>query len=296
MATISTTSNLSDMSAIVIADSIQNVEPAGPTNQLVNRFDIPQGSKQINLPIWGRMTASALTEGQDLQTAKQLAVTVRNLTATEHGVLTFMSKRLSRQNNESVLRQTGLMQGRAIGRLLESDLVTLFDGFSKTAPGAGLDGDLHDIAGAIAYLGTDNDSAFGPADMSDLSAVFHTEQIRRFVNALSGRGSFGQNAGQYVPTGMSEEIIKRHWRGTDPLYNVPLYQSGVISRDSSGDSKGAIFSKLALALAISMEVDADEEKDISARGTEMVTVWEWGESESVDPWGVEFYSATDAWA
>ena len=82
MATISTTSNLSDMSAIVIADSIQNVEPAGPTNQLVNRFDIPQGSKQINLPIWGRMTASALTEGQDLQTAKQLAVTVRNLTAT----------------------------------------------------------------------------------------------------------------------------------------------------------------------------------------------------------------------
>ena len=46
--TLSSSSSLSDQSSIVIAAAIANVEPAGPTNQLVSRYDIPQGSKQVN--------------------------------------------------------------------------------------------------------------------------------------------------------------------------------------------------------------------------------------------------------
>ncbi len=47
--TLSSSSSLSDQSSIVIAAAISNIEPAGPTNQLVSRYDIPQGSKQVNI-------------------------------------------------------------------------------------------------------------------------------------------------------------------------------------------------------------------------------------------------------
>ena len=60
--TLSDTSSLDDMSAIVIASAIANVEPAGPAAALVHQVPIPQGAKQVNLPFWGRQAATALTE------------------------------------------------------------------------------------------------------------------------------------------------------------------------------------------------------------------------------------------
>ena len=44
--TISSTSALSNMSAIVIANAIANVEPAGPTASLVTRYNVGHGIPQ----------------------------------------------------------------------------------------------------------------------------------------------------------------------------------------------------------------------------------------------------------
>jgi hypothetical protein len=67
-----------------------------------------------------------------------------------------------------------------------------------------------------------------------------------------------------------------------------------LTRDGSGDSKGAIFVPDAIALAMAHEMEAEEERDASLRGTEMVMVGEWGEAEVADPWGVEMRGASDA--
>ena len=293
--TLSATSSLEDMSAIVIADAIANIEPAGPTNQLVTKYPIQQGAKQINLPLWGRLTAAAVTEGIDIAVPQQMSVTVRNLTAGEHGILTFVSDKLKRQNNENVLSEVGNMQGNAMGRLLESDLVTLFDSVSNTLPGAGSAMTFYHIAGATSYLRTDNNSSFGPAP-GKANAVLHPEQIRRLVQEVSsiqGGGTTGM-AAQPIPTGLTEEVIENYFRGNELVFGTRIWESGVISRDGSGDSKGCMFVPQAFALAMALEVEAEDERDISLRGTEVVMVAEWGESEVVDEWAVELYSATDA--
>lgn len=85
---LSNSSSLSDMSKIVIANAIANIEPAGPTNQLVARYDIPKGAKQVNIPVWGRNDAAALTEGVDISVPQQLSTTVTSVTASEHGIMT----------------------------------------------------------------------------------------------------------------------------------------------------------------------------------------------------------------
>ena len=287
-------SSLGDMSKIIVAEAIDNVEPSAPMADLVSRYPIESGAKQVNVPIWGRQSAVALTEGVDISAPQQVTATVVNLTASEHGILSFVSDRLKHENNENVLAAVGTMHGRAVGRLLDSDLLTLLDGFSTSKPGACSNATFVTIAGAISYLRTDNDSTYGPAP-SKPNAVLHPEQIRRLTQEVAGiqAGGSGMPA-QTVPEGPSSEIISSYWRGNDPVFGVPIYEDGNISRDGSGDSKGGVFAKEALALAMEIEIHAEQERDASLRGTEIVTVGTWGESEIGDTWGVEIYSATDA--
>ncbi len=148
------------MSKIIVAEAIDNVEPSAPMADLVSRYPIESGAKQVNVPIWGRQSAVALTEGVDISAPQQVTATVVNLTASEHGILSFVSDRLKHENNENVLAAVGTMHGRAVGRLLDSDLLTLLDGFSTSKPGAGSNATFVTIAGAISYLRTDNDSTY----------------------------------------------------------------------------------------------------------------------------------------
>ena len=293
--TLSSTSSLSDMSLTVVADAIANVEPAGPTAALVTRYDLAQGQTQKNIPLWGRLTASALTEGVEINAAQQVSVTVRNVTASEHGVLTFVSRVLQRENSEDVLSEVGTMQGLALGRLRESDLVTLFDSVTGLSiPGAGQNLTFPDLAGAVAYMQTDNNSSFGPAPGGTVNAVLHPEQIRRLVEEDAGIGAGGSTMATGArPTGPSEDVIKNYWRGQEKRFGVQIWSSGIISRDGSGDSKGAIFSPQAFALCMAQEIEADDDKDIRSRGTDIVTVGVWGETEIVDEGAVEAYSAAD---
>tara|TARA_R100000808_G_scaffold5044_3_gene15613 strand:- start:50 stop:946 length:897 start_codon:yes stop_codon:yes gene_type:complete len=289
---LSDSSSLEDMSKIIVAEAIDNVEPAAPMADLVSRYDIPSGAKQVNVPIWGRQSAVALTEGIDISVPQQVTATVVNLTASEHGILSFVSDRLRHENNENVLSAVGTMHGRAVGRLLDSDLITLLDGFSTSVPGAGTAASVQTIAGAVAYLRTNNSDTYGPAP-SKPHAVLHPEQIRRLTEDMAGFDT-GVRNNNAIPDGPSADIISTYWRGNDPVFGVPIYEDGNISRDGSGDSKGGVFAKEALALAMEIDIHAEEERDASLRGTEIVTVGTWGESEIVDVWGVEVYSATDA--
>jgi len=293
--TLSSSSSLSDMSKIIIASAIANIEPAGPTNQLVSRYDIPKGAKQVNVPIWGRNDAAALTEGVDISTPQQLSVSVTSITASEHGIMTFVSDRLTRQNNEDILSHVGEVQGGALGRLLEDDLIVLFDGFSNSIGSAGSLLTFYHVAGAVSYLKTDNDSSYGMAPGTP-NGVFHPEQIRGFVQEMTGIQAGGTTgmAAQPIPEGVTAEVVKNYFRGNEKAFGVPIFQSGVLSRDGSGDTKGAIFVPQAIALAMAHEMEAENERDASLRGTEVVMVGEWGESEIADPWGVEMLGAADA--
>ena len=209
--------------------------------------------------------------------------------------MTFVSDRLTRQNNEDILSHVGDVQGGALGRLLEDDLVVLFDGFSNSIGAQDTALTYRQVAGAVSYLKTDNNASYGMAPGTP-NGVFHPEQIRRFVQevtSIQAGGSSGM-AAQPIPEGITAEVIQNYFRGNEKVFGVPIFQSGVLGRDSNGDSKGAIFVKEAIALAMAHEMEAEQERDASLRGTEVVMVGEWGEVEVADPWGVEMYGDASA--
>ena len=297
--TLSTSSNFqqsgSGMSQIAISESIQHVEPAGPSLSLVNRKDIPSGHFQVNLPIWGRISAAQLTEGVDLSDPEDVTVTVRTLTGARHGALVFLSDRLIHQNVEDVAAEVGMMLGNADGRLLEDDIVALYDGFNTSQPGAGVNGSLLHIGWAVAFLRTDNNTSFGPIP-SNPNAVLHAEHIRRLVQDVVGiqaAGTVGLSANP-VPTGISQDVIENYWRGTNPLYGINIYHSGRITRDGGNDSIGGIFAREPLWVAMEQEYRGAIERDESLFGEELVGSDVHGEAEAVDEWGFEFLAAADA--
>lgn len=276
-----------DVSNILLAEAIDNIEPAAPNKELVTNITIPSGHYQVTVPIYGRTTAVALSEGVDISPVQGPEVAnVVTQTASEHGVMTFISDRLAYQGNDDAVAIVGEQHGRAVGRLLDQDIIGLFDGFSNSIGSAGAALNLNSIAVAVSFLRSD-DGTFGPAP-NPINASLHPEQIRRLITDVAGQAnSITTFGGEPIPTGLSEDIVKNYMRGRDPLFGVPIIESPNISRDGSDDAKGAVFSTRALHLAIENEIRAEEERDASLRGTEIVTVGVWGQGETVDVWGVE---------
>ena len=282
---LSSTSNLTNGQRIIIASAKEAFEPAAPDPDLIESERIPTGSKQWDISTYARLTdAQALTEGVDLSSVQQLATNTLQLTPAEHGILVTLSNRLiRRQGDSSVVTVAGRQIGSSLRRRMAKDVISLYDGFSKSIVGATNGMDITHFRGAAAYLLTDNNSSFGPAPMP-LQAALHIEQISDIIADLSDTAPRG------TTTGITEELINRWWRGSDRLYGIPIFHSGNIERDSGDDAKGAIFSSGALYMVIANDSDVTEEDDNSLRAREYGIFQEWSEGERADPHGVEVFS------
>ena len=286
---LSSTSNLSNGQRILIAAAVDAFEPAAPNPDLIRSERIPQGTKQWDINTYARLSsASALTEGVDLSQSQQLAVNTLQITPAEHGIIATVSKPLiRRQGDKAVLPGVGAMLAASLRRRQDLDVIALYDGFSKSTPGAGTAIDITHFRGAAAYLGTDNDSDYGPAPMPYYASL-HIEQISDLIVDLTDTAPRG------TTTGLTDDIIQRWWRAADRLYGVQVFHAGNITRDSSDDSKGAIFNPDALVMVMASEAEATEQTDESARMIELGVFQEWSEGERADAHGVEIYSDTAA--
>jgi hypothetical protein len=286
---LSSTSNLSNGQRILIAAAVDAFEPAAPNPDLIRSERIPQGTKQWDINTYARLsTASALTEGVDLSQSQQLSVNTLQVTPAEHGIIATVSKTLiRRQGDKAVLPGVGAMLASSLRRRQDLDVIALYDGFSKETPGAGQALDIIHFRGAAAYLGTDNDSDYGPAPMPYYAAL-HIEQISDLIVELTDTAPRG------TTTGLTEDLLTRWWRAADRLYGVQVFHAGNITRDTGNDSKGAIFNPDALVMVMANEAEATEQTDESARMIELGVFQEWSEGERADKHGVEIYSDTEA--
>ena len=282
---ISSTSNLSSGQKILVASAREAYEPAAPDPDLVENHRIPQGHKQWDILTYARLTsAQALTEGVDLSSSQQLVANSLSITPAEHGIIATLSRRLiRRQGDTSVVSTAGKMLAASLRRRQASDVISLYDGFSKSTPGAGNAIDITTFRGAVAYLLTDNSSSYGPAPLP-LHAALHIEQISDIILDISDPGAVAS-----ARFGLSAEMMQRWWKGSDRLYGVQVFHSGNIER-SSNDSKGGLFAKEALAMVMANNADSTEQEDHSLRATEYGIFQEWGEGERADVHGVEVYS------
>ena len=286
---VSSTSNLTNGQRIFIESAKEAFDPAAPAPDLIESERIETGVKQWDISTFARLSqATALTEGVDLSTVQQLQTNTLQLTPAEHGMIVTISNRLKRrQGDSSVVGVAGRQIGGSLRRRQASDVIALYDGFSKSVVGATNTLDITHFRGSVAYLLTDNDTAYGPAPMP-LQAALHIEQISDIIADISDPGT------TEARTGLSAEMLQRWWRGSDRLYGIPIYHSGNITLDSGDDAKGGIFASEALFMVVANDADVTEEDDNSLRATEYGIFQEWAEGERADSHGVEVFSDASA--
>ena len=250
------------------------------------------GHKQWDVLWHNRLAqATALTEGTDLGQYEQLVASTYTITPSEHGILANLSKRLRRrQGDVNVMSMVGTLLANSLRRRQANDVIALYDGASKSTPGASLAIDVTHFRGSTAYLLTDNDTQWGPAPLP-LRAALHIEQISDIILDITDAGT---QAGTRFGVGWPVEMLQSWWKGRDRLYGVEIFHSGNITRDSVGDSKGAIFARTAMTIVIAEDAEPVSERDISLRASEVGLFQEWGEAETADAHMVEIYSDTAA--
>jgi hypothetical protein len=228
--------------------------------------------------------AAALTEGVDLTSSQQLVAASLSVTPAENGIIATLSKRLMRrQGDADVIGSAGTMIANSLRRKQAKDVIALYDGFSKSSPGASNALDITHFRGATSYLMTDNDAGYGPAQ-PPFHAAMHIEQISDIILDITDTTPRG------TTTGITDEMIARWWKTSDRLYGVQVYHSGNIALDSGSDAKGAIFAKEALVMVMANNAESTEEDDNSLRAIEYGLFQEWGTGERADVHGVEIFS------
>jgi N4-gp56 family major capsid protein len=279
----STTSTLDDLIAPIVAEAQFVAAEKSIMRGLVKNFTVPANTgKVLQVPIYPKQTALALTEANDL-TPSAISTSKKDITMAEVGLMTNVSDLSLNHSPSNVIADVGRLFGEAIATKIDNDLMALFGGFSTTVGSATTTATAALVFEAVARLR----SAGVPG--SDLAMVLHPLVAFDLKSALTTAGTTA-----FAGTGNSDvanEALRMGFIGM--LAGVPVYETSNMPDASgnfpgtTGDYKGAVFHRDAIALAMSSDIRIETQRDASARATELVGVATYGVSEIHDSYGVE---------
>ena len=255
----STTGQLENASREMIAQLIYSTENnIVATKDVVEQFSLSSGEDTGIFPKVGKMSFSALAEGQDIIDEEDIGMTTVSVTPSEVGAKVILTDRLLRRNVATNWRSVGRQLGDAGARRENEDFVGLFSGLSTDLGSAGR------ILSGENFMNIITRAQEAPLG-SDLSLVHHPVAVAKLGRSVS---SLGGGTIRPIPTGLSQDHLNRFWEFT--LLNVKVYQTATITRDSSGDAIGAIFDRQAFGKLNEQGIRKERQRDASLRAWEMV--------------------------
>ena len=273
MAQTATTGNLENAQRIMLAAARYTEEHNAPAVNLIEQFTLPKGSKQVTVPKVGQMSMSDLVDGQDIVDEEEIGMTTVDLTASEVGAKVILTDKLVRQAADNVMAIIGRQLGDGMARKKDNDVTALYSGFSVDLGASGRDFDIANVAAAVAYAKGSN---FG----SQLYINHHPFTIFDLAKEAAG------TAATYPMTpGWSQDLLGNFWSGIRPIFGVPVFEDGNITRTTPAATVGVIADKSALAVLTSVDTNTERQRDASLRATEIVMTSDYGVFELDDSRG-----------
>ena len=271
-----TTGNLESAQRIIIASARYTEEHNAPAMNLIEQFTLPKGSKQVTVPKVAQMSMSDLVDGQDIIDEEDIGMTTIDLTAAEVGAKIIITDKLARQSAENVFSIIGRQLGDGMARKKDDDVTALYSGFSTDVGASGRTMKLSNVAAAIAIAKGSN---YG----SQLYINHHPFTIFDLAKEAA------TTAGTYpIPKGFSEDLLGNFWSGIRPVYGVPIFEDGNITRTTPAATVGVIADKSALAVLKSVDTRTERQRDASLRATEVIITADYGVFELDDSRGAAF--------
>ena len=277
MANESTSSTLSELYTEIVAEALFVASEQSTMRPLVRNYAITGGGKSVEVPIYSSVSASAVSEASDLSNTAINPSSV-TITASEVGIMTTLTDLARNSAPRNVAGDIGRLFGEAIAKKIDTDLTALFDGFSQEVNDGTAVLSASNVFQAVATLRKN------AVPMSDLAGVFHPlnefDLKSGLTNTFVGRD-----------TELSNEALRTGFVGN--VAGVPIFETSNIADNSgnnpgtTGDYKGAVFHRDALALAMMQDLKIETQRDASLRADEIVATAVYGKGELNDTYGVE---------
>ena len=254
----STSGNLQNMSRIMLAAARYTEEHNAPMVGLIEKFNLGKGEYQLTIPKVGQMDAEDLVEGVDMVDSEDIDVSTVTATTAEVGLKVIITDTLVQQNNEDVFRIIGRQMGDAMARKKDTDIISLFSGFS-TALGAD-DRDLL-LSNASAIIANAKANKFG----NDIFVVHHPNAIWKLASSI------GNTLATYpLPDAFNNPAVSDYYTGVK-IAGVPFFEDGNIAKIGTDDSGyGFIGDRTAMGHLAARERREERDRDISLRAFEVV--------------------------
>ena len=273
MAQTATTGNLENAQRIILAAARYTEEHNAPAMALIEQFDLPNGAKQVTVPKVGQMSMSDLQDGIDIVDEEEIGMTTVDLTAAEVGAKIILTDKLVRQAADNVMSIVGRQLGDGMARKKDNDVTALYSGFSTDLGASGRDMDIANVAAAVAVAKGSN---YG----SQVYINHHPFTIFDLAKEAAG------TAATYPMTpGWSQDLLGNFWSGIRPIFGVPVFEDGNITRTTPAATVGVIADKSALAVLKSVDTRTERQRDASLRATELIMTSDYGVFELDDSRG-----------
>ena len=277
MAQTATTGNLENAQRTIIAAARYTEEHNAPAMALIEKFTLGKGEKTVTVPKVGQMSMSDLVDGQDIIDEEEIGMTTVDLTASEVGAKVILTDKLVRQSAPNVMAIIGRQLGDGMARKKDTDVHSLYtnlNGGTKLGT-AGTSFKVTNVQGIITYAKANK---FG----SQLYILHHPNAVAYLSKEAA---TVGTTAGGAIPDGWTADLLKNFFSGLRPLNNVPIFEDGNLSVDSSDDAIGVIADKSAMAVLVSVDTRTERQRDASLRATEVVMTADYGVFELDDSRG-----------
>ena len=273
MAQTATTGSLENAQRIIISTARYTEEHNAPAMNLIEKFTLGKGNKQVTVPKVGQMSMSDLVDGLDIVDEESIGMTTVDLTASEVGAKVILTDKLVRQSAANVFSIIGRQLGDGMARKKDVDVLALYSGFSTDIGAAGRSMSLANVSASVAY-------AKGKKFGSNVYIVQHPFAVWDVANtAVTASATYP------VPAGWSADLLGNFFSGLRPINGVPIFEDGNITIDSSDDAVGVIADRSALAVLMSQDTRTERQRDASLRATEVVITAAYGVFELDDSKG-----------
>jgi len=263
MANETTSSTLAELYTEIIQEAIYTFQENSVMRPLATTYSITGAGKQIAVPVYPAVSASALTEGTDLSNTA-INPTEATITASEVGLMTTLTDLGRDSASRNVASDIGKLFGDALAKKVDVDLSALFASFSSD-----IGGNTSELTADLLFKAQATLRTLGvPAPYY---GVFHPKAVFNLKKTLT-------NAGYTTSSNAISEIGNKALMDgyIGRIAGIDVFENANLVVDAYDDSVGGVFHPSSIGLAMKADFKLESQRDASLRASEIVATMTYG--------------------
>jgi len=258
----STMTTLNDLLPTIVQEALFVASERSIMRGLVKNYTLaPSQGKTIQVPIYPRQTAAAVTEGDEV-TNTAVSTDVATFDVAQVGLRTLVTDMAINASASNVVSDLGRLFGEAIATKMDQDLIAKFSGFTTNTVG-----NTSTVVTPALLMQAITKLKNNAVPSDGLVMVLHPSIAYDLKASLTTTGNTAFAAGAFGPT--ANEAMQMGYVGQ--LFGVPVFETSNFSNTgAAGDYVGGVFHRDALGLGIMRDIQIETQRRASYLGTDIV--------------------------